>query len=357
MSTPNVPGLRNRILIWLCIGMGVVVLGLGAAIVYGAAQLGNIPRVACSSCDRRDGGPMNVLVVGSDSRAPVAAEADSFGTPDMVSGQRSDTMMVLRIEPNRDAAVLSIPRDLWVPIASGGVNRINTAFERGPDNLVRTIRGALGIPIHHYVEVDFAGFRDIVRAVGGVSVYFVTPARDTVTGLQVDRAGCTTLDGDEALAYVRSRNYETLVDGRWQAGGAGDLDRISRQQDFIRRVLGKVRSVRNPITIHRLVTTGAHNVRLDKQLSAQDIEGLALRFRSLVPTALRMETVPAVFDHVVVNRQRISILRVRQPQTRELVDRFLGRTPPAPAPTAVTTTTRRPPPGLVTTTTAPARRC
>jgi hypothetical protein len=70
-----------------------------------------------------------------------------------------------------------------------------------------------------------------------------------------------------------------------------------------------------------------------------------------------METVPAVFDHVVVDRRRISILRVRQPQMRELVDRFLGRTPTVPQPIAETTTTRRPPPGLVTTTTAPARQC
>ena len=335
-----------------------MVVGFGAAIVYGVVQLGNIPRVACASCDERGDGAMNVLVVGSDSRAPVTEDAEEFGTPGMVSGQRSDTMMVLRIEPDREqAALLSIPRDLWVPIASGGVNRINTAFERGPDNLVRTIRGALGIPIHHYIEVDFAGFRDIVRAVGGVSVYFATPARDTVTGLRVTRAGCTELDGDQALAYVRSRNYETFVGGEWKAGGAGDLDRISRQQDFIRRVLGKVRSVRNPLTIHRLVTTGTNNVRLDKELSAREIEGLALRFRTLVPTDLDMQTVPAVFDHELINGRRSSILRVQQPQARELVDRFLGRAAPAPPTTLAPPATRRPPPGLVTTTTAPPRSC
>jgi LCP family protein required for cell wall assembly len=359
LSTPSLRGLRNRILIGLCIGMGVVVVGFGAAIVYGAAQLGHIPRIACSSCDERtEGKAMNVLVVGSDSRQPVAAEADEFGTPDAVTGQRSDTMMVLRIEPNREhAAVLSIPRDLWVPIASGGVNRINTAFERGPDNLVRTIRGALGIPIHHYIEVDFAGFRDIVRAVGGVAVYFAAPARDTVTGLDVKRSGCTELDGDQALAYVRSRNYETLVGGRWQAGGAGDLDRISRQQDFIRRVLAKVRSVRNPVTIHRLVTTGTSNVRLDKELGARDIEKLALQFRTLVPNDVAMQTVPAVFDHELINGRRASILRVQQPQTRDLVDRFLGRARPAPLPSVTSTPVTRPPAGLVTTTTPPARTC
>jgi LCP family protein required for cell wall assembly len=339
--------------------MGVIVVAFGAAIVYGATQLGHIPRIACGSCDEQEGGKaMNVLVVGSDSRAVVAAdETQEFGSTGTVSGQRSDTMMVLRIEPDRErAAILSIPRDLYVPIASGGVDRINTAFERGPDNLVRTIRTALGVPIHHYVEVDFAGFRDIVRAIGGVSVYFAAPTRDLVTGLKVERPGCTELDGDGALAYVRSRHTQTLVGGRWRTGGAGDLDRISRQQDFIRRVLAKVRKVRNPVTIHRLVTTGTHNVRFDKQLSARDIEGLALRFRTLLPTAVQMETVPAVFDHVTIGGKRASILRVQQPQTRAVVDRFLGRRAVS-AEASTTTGVTRPPAGLVTTTTVPPRTC
>lgn len=342
--------------------MGVLVVAVGAVIVYGAVQLGHIPRVACPSCQEPEAGrPMHVLVVGSDTRAAVTNEPDEFGTPQMVTGQRSDTIMVVRVDPDEErAAVLSVPRDLWVPIASGGVNRINTAFENGPDNLVRTVSAALGIPIHHYVEIDFAGFRDIVGAVDGVSVFFPTPARDLVTGLEVDRAGCVELDGGTALAYVRSRNYETLVQGRWQGGGAGDLDRINRQQDFIRRVLGKVRAVRNPLTAHRLVTTGTKRLRFDEGLSTSELEALALRFRSLDPADLQMQTVPAVFDHVVINRRRASILRLQQPQAGEVVARFVAGEEPA-APTAATpavpTTTARARPGLVTTTTAPARSC
>ncbi|MDQ1373743.1 MAG: hypothetical protein QOJ09_1081 [Actinomycetota bacterium] len=335
--------------------MGVLVFGFGAAIVYGAVQLGHIPRIACGSCEATaSGAPVNVLVVGSDSRQPVSAETASFGT---VAGQRSDSMMVLRIDPKRErAAVLSIPRDLYVPIASGGVNRINTAFEAGPDNLVRTVRAALGIPIHHYIEVDFAGFRDIVGAVGGVTVYFPTPARDLVSGLRVDRAGCVALDGNGALSYVRSRHYETLVAGRWRGGGVGDLDRIARQQDFIRRVLAKVRQVRNPVTVHHLVTTGTHNVRFDRRMSVGEIESLAKRFRSLVPTSVQMETVPALFDHVALDGQRASILRVEEPQARQVIARFLGQAP-ATASSSTTVGTRRPAPGLVTTSTIPDRRC
>jgi LCP family protein required for cell wall assembly len=337
--------------------LGALVTLFGAAIVYGAVQLGHIPRIACASCTKpASGAAMNVLVVGSDTRAAVGNESDQFGSTASVVGQRSDTIMVVRVEPNRErASVLSIPRDLYVPIASGGTNRINSAFEAGPDNLVRTITAVLGIPIHHYVEVDFAGFRDIVRAVGGVKVYFSAPARDLVTGLRVDRAGCTELDGDAALAYVRSRHYETQVRGKWQEGGAGDLDRITRQQDFIRRVLAKVRSVRNPVTVHRLVTTGTHNVRFDKQLSASDIESLGLRFRTLLPTSLQMETVPADFGFVNIAGTRASILRMRPAETRATVERFLGGSQPAVTDPSPSTSVR--PSVVVTTTTLPDRGC
>jgi LCP family protein required for cell wall assembly len=342
--------------------MGVVVTGFGAAIVYGAVQLGHIPRIACRSCQKDGSGAMNVLVVGSDSRAALAGEGAQFGTPQTVSGQRSDTIMVVRIEPNREkASVLSIPRDLYVPIASGGSDRINSAFERGPDNLVRTITATFGIPIHHYVEVDFAGFRDIVSAVGGVSVWFSAPSRDRVSGLRVDRTGCVPLDGNAALAYVRSRHYETMTAGRWQFAGADDLDRIGRQQDFIRRVLSKVRGVRNPLTIHHLVTTGTHNVTFDKRLSAGEIERLAVRLRSLLPSSLDMQTVPADYDFVVLGGRRSSVLRMRPAETSVAVDRFLGRVPPptSAAPTAPSTPTT-PPSTIVaptTTSTVPGHGC
>jgi LCP family protein required for cell wall assembly len=355
LSTPNLPDLLNRILVGLCVAVGVLVVGLGTVIVYAGVQLGRVPRIACAACaEEPDEGPVNILLVGSDSRVSVADQAEQFGTTDIVTGQRSDTIMIVRADPDGGRArVLSVPRDLYVPIASGGVDRINTAFDKGPDNLVRTVSAALGIPIHHYVELEFAGFREIVEAVGGVSVYFPAPARDLVTGLAVERAGCVTLDGAGALAYVRSRNYETLVDGRWTGGGVGDLDRIARQQDFIRRVLGRVRTVRSPGTIHRLVSTAIDNLTFDEHLSTVEVERLALRFRSFVPSTLDMQTVPAVFDHVTIQRRSASILRIQQPEAQQTIARFLGGATAAPPTTAPT----RPVPGLVTTTTAPPEPC
>jgi polyisoprenyl-teichoic acid--peptidoglycan teichoic acid transferase len=349
--------LRRRVLIGLSVLVGLTALGLGGLLVYGAVQIGNVPRVRCDACAEPDeGDPINVLVVGSDSRTSVTDDAESFGTPQEVSGQRSDTIMVLRLGPGRDAALLSIPRDLWVPIASGGTNRINTAFEQGPDNLVRTVGAALGMPIHHFVEVQFAGFRELVDAVDGVAVFFATPARDTVTGLLVEAPGCVDLNGEAALAYVRSRNYETQANGEWTGGGAGDLDRISRQQDIVRRLLAKVRSVRNPGTFHRIVTTGTENLTLDHELSTREVEQLALRFGTLLPTSLQTETVPAVFDHVMIAGRRSSVLRMQEPQARAVIDRFLGREVPQ-ASTTDPPTTVRPPRGLVTTTTVAPQTC
>ena len=334
--------------------VGLAAVGLGGLLVYGRVQVDNVPRVGCVACsDTEEGEPINVLVVGSDSRSSVAADAEAFGTTEQVSGERSDTMMVLRLGPGRRAALLSIPRDLWVPLASGGTDRINAAFERGPDNLVRTVSTVLGMPIHHFVEVEFGGFRELVEAVDGVEVFFPTPARDTVTGLLVETPGCTVLDGNAALAYVRSRNFETQVDGRWTGGGAGDLDRINRQQDILHRLLAKVRSVRSPSTLHRIVTTGTENLTFDRKLSATEVEQLALRFGTVLPSSLQTQTIPTVFDHVMIAGKRSSVLRMQQPQAERAIARFLGRDAPEPP----TPATVKPPPGLVTTTTVAPAPC
>ena len=343
----------RRVLVALSVLVALTVVGLGGLLVYGAIQIGNVPRVRCEGCaDAAENEPINVLVVGSDSRSSVSDDAEAFGTPEQVAGQRSDTIMVLRLGPGQHATLLSIPRDLWVPLASGGMDRINAAFEHGADNLVRTVSAVLGMPIHHFVEVQFAGFRELVEAVDGVTVFFPAPARDTVTGLLVEAPGCVELDGEAALAYVRSRNYESLVDGRWTGGGAGDLDRISRQQDIVRRLLGEVRSIRNPATVHRIVTTATENVTLDHELSTREVEQLALRFGAVLPTSLQTQTLPTVFDHVMIAGRRSSILRMQQPEAGLVIARFLGREIiEAPA------TTVEPPPGLVTTTTVAPQTC
>src|SRR5262249_61608778 len=116
----------------------------------------------------------NYLLVGSDSRAGISPNdpnAGAIGSTDDVSNSRSDTIMVLRRERNGGAALLSLPRDLWVTIAgTGGKNKINSAFNGGSQRLGATIKQSLGIPINHYVEIDFARVQKLVDEIGGVGV-------------------------------------------------------------------------------------------------------------------------------------------------------------------------------------------
>jgi LCP family protein required for cell wall assembly len=279
------------------------------------------------------GEPLNVLVVGSDTREDIAqAGTDNFGGTKEVKGQRSDTIILLRVDPKREAAaMLSIPRDLYVPIAgTERSDRINTAFEAGPERLIQTVSEAFKIPIDHYVQVDFNGFRGIVSAVGGVQIYSPARARDKVTGLDIPNPGCVTLDGNQALAFVRSRQYEYFENGKWRQDPTGDLGRIERQQDFVRRVLKKANEKArglNLLAINRLVDTGIKNVQIDSGFDTGKIAALARRFKSLDPNTVQMLTVQTS----PANIGGASVLRIKQPETQQVIDSFLARTPPAAA--------------------------
>jgi LCP family protein required for cell wall assembly len=279
------------------------------------------------------GEPMNVLVVGSDTRSGIdQAGTDNFGGTKEVQGQRSDTIILLRVDPKQErAAMLSIPRDLYVPIAGTNKSfRINSAFEAGADRLIATVNQNLGIPIDHYVQVDFNGLRGIVSAVGGVQIYSPARARDTVTGLNIQNPGCVTLDGNQALAYVRSRQYQYFENGKWRTDPTGDLGRIQRQQDFVRRVLKKANEKArglNAVAISRLVNSGVKNVQIDKGLSPTDIASLANRFRSLDPNAVQMLTIPTT----PANIGGAAVLRMKQPEAQQVIDTFLNKEPSAPS--------------------------
>ena len=147
--------------------------------------------------------------------------------------------MVLRRERNGGAALLSLPRDLWVPIAGTGKSRtINIGLQRGPASAwpPRSSQ-SLGIPIHHYVEIDFAGFKKLVDEIGGVEVctYDAGPATCTPGSASTRAARRST--ASQALAYARSRYYEEWTDGDWHEDPRADLGRIERQQLFIREAV------------------------------------------------------------------------------------------------------------------------
>jgi len=329
----------RRLLIGANVFVAFVLLVTAGGYWYLKRQVGRIDVVpglceVLRRCGEDDPGqPMNVLLVGSDSRKDIAPGERQFGTESQVGGQRSDTILVLHADPKqRKASILSIPRDLAVPIPGSGSQqpqRINTAFEQGPQNLIDTIRQSLGIEIDHYAQVDFNGFRGVVEAVGGVTIFFPSPARDKITGLNVKTPGCVELDGNRALGYVRSREYEYMENGRWRVDPTGDLGRISRQQDFIRRVIRKASGAgRNPVTLDSLVDTAVKNVSLDERFSTADIIRLSRRFKSLEPDSVEMLSLPTTDSRL----GDAAVLRLKQPEARQVIDHFLGRDLPPTAP-------------------------
>jgi LCP family protein required for cell wall assembly len=233
--------------------------------------------------------------------------------------------MLLHVDPDETtAALLSLPRDLWVPIAGQDRSqRINTAInEGGPQLLIDTIAETFDLDVHHYVEVDFAGFYDLVDAIDGVPVYFAEPARDPDSLLDVPEAGCVTLDAAQALAYARSRHYEFYRDGRWHTDGSGDLGRITRQQDFIRRALHRAvsRGARNPAVLKELIDVAVGTVTIDDELTPGDLLALGSRFRSFNPDTLVTYSLPV--DDVVI--RGAAVLRVRESEAEAVLAVFRG---------------------------------
>lgn len=320
--------------------VAAIVLATGLGYLYVKLRLGEISSVNIPGLTAATG-TTNILIVGSDSRAnltdPNAQSA--FGGSAATAGQRSDVTMVLHIDPgSKKASVLSIPRDLYVPIAgTNRSDRINSSFGNGPQQLIQTIQSDLGVPINHYVSMNFDGFQGLVNAVGGIDVNFPDPAKDAFSGLNITKTGCQHLDGAAALSLARSRDYQYFADGSWHFDGNGDLSRIRRQHTFIHILTAKAFStgIRNPITANSLISSAVHDVTIDNKLSTNDILGLAMRFRSLSTNDLvtyTLPTTPAVIGGAAV-------LRLQQPGGTQVINQFLGKgQPPAsstPAPPAL----------------------
>jgi LCP family protein required for cell wall assembly len=240
----------------------------------------------------------NFLLVGSDSRAavdPALVAAGGIGTEADVSGNRSDTIMILRRDKSTGAAsLLSIPRDLWVQVPGHqGKRRINSAFNDGPEVLVQTIQQDLGLPINHFVEIDFSGFKSLVDALGGVEICVDFATRDVNTGLNITEPGCHILDGVQALAYARSRHYEEYRDGKWHEDPGSDISRTKRQQQFVNLALqtALARIKVDPFAAGRLVTAIGSSLRVDDEL---DPISAAASLRSAVDSGIATFSLPVV---------------------------------------------------------------
>lgn len=281
-----------------------------------------------------------ILVVGSDSRGGLAAGQGTQGTgEEFVTGQRSDTVILVHLYGDSDSAQLvSLPRDSWVRIpahvdpATGrpvpaGEAKLNAAFlQGGPPLLIRTVEALSGLRIDHYAQVDFHGFVTLVDALGGVEVCLSEPAEDEVSGVDLP-AGRQTIGGTQALAFVRQR-----------AGlPRSDIDRIARQQAFLGAMVRKTLStgtLLNPFRLDRVLDVVTEALQVDDQTSVGDLRDLALRFRTASSQGITFTTLP--FTTIDGRRDGQSVVLLDPPKVKALFASLRADVPPgaSAAPTA-----------------------
>lgn len=319
------------------ISLALVFVVTFSTVGYARWRLGQITSVEVPGLHAAAAGkPFNVLVVGSDSRA------NTGGRYGDVAGQRNDVTMVVHVEPGpRKVSLLSIPRDLLIPIADiGRQDKINAAFSGGPGRVAKTIEQNFGIPINHYLLVDFNGFKGIVDALGGIRFDFPYPSRDmdntghNMSGLDIRRPGCQRLNGTQALSLARSRDFSYLKDGQWRWDPNGDLGRVRRQQAFLQGVLkqGLSQGLTNPLKANSFIGAVVGDLTKDNGMKITEIVSTAARFRSFSPSSMATYTLPT--QPLWVGKSYRGEL-LKQAEAQEVVAKFLGR----PDPTA---TTQRP---------------
>jgi LCP family protein required for cell wall assembly len=271
----------------------------------------------------------NFLVVGTDSRACRPDNPQYAGAFGGEGGENTDTMMLVRLDPvAKQASILSFPRDLWIKRPDNGQNsRINDLFDPlSPNVLIEGIRQNFGLPVHHYIGVDFCGFRDLVNSVGGVKIPFEYPARDTNTGLSVDTPGCVEFDGDAALAYARSRHYQWQdEDGDWHDDETNDYGRVARQQDFVRRVLRKAvdKGATNPTGLQSLIRVATKHITIDQDLTAQDLYDWGRALRDVPPEQVGSFTI--VGRDAMVGDADVQKFDVNEPANAMILAVFSGQ--------------------------------
>ncbi|HTZ43298.1 MAG TPA: LCP family protein [Jatrophihabitans sp.] len=247
--------------------------------VAGLVPVTGVPADATHPSVSAGKAPYTVLLVGDNCRACLdGSQASSFGSAADVGGGRSDVTMLLRVDQATDrVAILSVPRDLWLPVPNSSSEiRVDAALNNGPAALVSTIEDSLGIGINHYVELNFDTFQQVVNALGAVNMYFPTRLYDSYSSLNVP-AGCYHLTGTQALAVVRARHTYYQQGGVWQYDGLGDISRIQRDHEFL-TILGAAvaaQGLGNPIVDNNLITSVVKDVTIDSRFTLGGLTQLA----------------------------------------------------------------------------------
>lgn len=300
----------SRVLLSIAAALVLALSLTGVGIEIASSRLeGNITAVDISTTTGREHAPVqivddegnyqaiNVLLMGSDSREGQTNK--KYGDPDLYTGERSDTTILLHLSADRSfATAVSIPRDTWVMLPECAVDgetvgafeaKFNTAFEiGGPGCTVKLVEQMTGLTIDNFAVIDFDGFKNVVDALGGVEVCLTEPASDPASDLELP-AGTSVVDGEQALSFVRAR--KTLSDG-------SDLSRIKRQQAFLSSMIREASStglLLNPVKLYSTLDAATSGLTTDPGLAEIDVlRDLALSVRGMAPGDIAFLTMPWV---------------------------------------------------------------
>ena len=326
MTNPPAPAaprrtsrLRKVLLVALSLGV-LAVFSAVALLWYTNSRIDRIPDDELESLVDVDG-PRNILLVGTDSRENLPDDFEgSFGS---FGGERTDVIMLIHFIPGERAQILSLPRDLKVNIPGHGVNKINAASTiGGPDLLVETVVSNLEVDINNYIQIDFAGFANLVDAIGGVSIDFPYAARDKKSGLDVE-AGEQKLNGAQALAYARSRQYQEFREGEWKSVGATDIGRTRRQQKVILALFDEATSKSNALNLPSFAKTVAEQITADESLDVGVLIELGTAALRLDSEDLEAMTLPVE----IVEENEVSYVVPIEPHADETLRAFRSGLP------------------------------
>ena len=265
-----------------------VLVGAGVLVVAWLAFMVWVPFHAWGSVARIDTDPAGTrpaeskghdyVLVGSDSREGLTAEQQKLlntASAKDAPGKRTDSIILVHVPAGSGkAALISLPRDSYVPIPGHSRNKINAAYSLGgPKLLVQTIEGVTDVRIDGYVEIGFGGFASVVDSLGGVDICVARPMNDGFAGINL-KAGCQSLNGPNALGYVRARYSDPL----------GDIGRVQRQRQFLGAIMHKAASpstVLIPWRYYGFTTTAGAGLTVGEGTSLRDVTRVLQALRSV----------------------------------------------------------------------------
>ncbi|MGO3150533.1 LCP family protein [Glutamicibacter sp. BW77] len=272
-----------------------------------------------------DDGSMNILMLGVDHADENEAESAAL---DGAVSQRSDSMMLVHIpEDRKQIYVMSLVRDMWVDVPGYGQHKLNAAVELGGvPLLMQTVEGLFDTKVDHVAMIDFAGFRELSTALGGVKVTNEIPFTANDTDYFYPE-GEITLEGDRALRFVRER----------KSFSDGDYQRVKNQRTFLMAAVNQMLSndtLTNPTKLYNIVDKVSPYLTFDSEFDAATMVGLGMQLKNVDTKNLEMFTMPTAGSSTSPDGQSIelaselAISQISEALQTDSMVKYLAENPP-----------------------------